>query len=380
MRDYKREIAIYLDEVKARETHSIDKVIEDIKRSKYVCVFGIGAISYPIISAIRNFTTIKIDFLCDNDQAKWGKTYRGNLICIPPEELEKYGDEVSILIATQHYKEIYGQLKRMGLNKIFVITEYRLLNNAYFKNKENIGIIKQKAIKLFDILEDEESKEILFVLIKNWFDFDVTGIGYKGIFSKDQYYPGGIIRLHDYEAFVDAGAYNGDTLFEFIAKVEQKFDSITAFELNRHNFYEMEVAVNKLDSKLKNKIKLYNFGLLDEERDIVYETGGSGKQSTFINIIGSASDCGKTVRLSDILKGEKVTFIKMDIEGSELKALYGAEEVIRNQQPKLAVCVYHKPEHLWEIPLYFKRLVPEYKIYLRHHTILEYETVCYAVI
>jgi hypothetical protein len=81
-----------------------------------------------------------------------------------------------------------------------------------------------------------------------------------------------------------------------------------------------------------------------------------------------------------VFKNEKITFIKMDIEGSEPQALSGAEEIIKKQKPKLAICVYHKPEHLWEIPLYLKKIVPEYKIYIRHHTPLEYETVCYAVI
>lgn len=70
----------------------------------------------------------------------------------------------------------------------------------------------------------------------------------------------------------------------------------------------------------------------------------------------------------------------MDIEGSELKALFGAEEIIKLQKPKLAICVYHKPEHLWEIPLYIKKILPEYKLFFRHHTSLEYETVCYATI
>jgi FkbM family methyltransferase len=380
MRNYKREIAAYLDEVKEKGKYTLDKIIEDIRSSKYVCVFGIGAISYPIISAIRNFTAIKIDFLCDNDQSKWGNIYHEDLRCISPDELEQYGYDVAILIATQHYAEIYEQLKKRGLNKIFVITEYRLLNNEYFKNKNNIEVMKHGAIKLIDILEDEESKEILFVLIVNWFGFDVTNIGYKGIFSEDQYYPADIIRLHEDEAFVDVGSYNGDTLLEFIERTDQKFDSIVAFELDRDNFSDMEIAVNKLDFKLKDKIKLYNFGLLDEEKEIGYETGGSGKQSTCINMIGSVNESGRTVRLSDILKNNKVTFIKMDIEGSELKALYGAEKIIKNQKPKLAICVYHKPEHLWEIPLYLKRIVREYKIFLRHHSPLEYETVCYAVI
>ncbi len=55
-------------------------------------------------------------------------------------------------------------------------------------------------------------------------------------------------------------------------------------------------------------------------------------------------------RLDDILGNRPVTFIKMDIEGSELAALRGAERIIRQQRPKLAICVYHKPEDMWEIP------------------------------
>ena len=380
MMDYKKEISNYLDEVLKRNEFNIDRIKKEIKSSKHVCVFGIGAISYPIISSIKNFTDIKIDFLSDNDQTKWGKIYHHDLKCISPAELEKYKDDIAILITTQHYKKIYQQLLKKGFQKIFAVTEYRLLNDNYFKNKQNLQKTKENVLKVMDILEDERSKEIMVTLIKNWFDFNVDTIGYENIFTNDQYYPTDIIKLSDNESFVDVGAYNGDTLFDFLNRTNNKFDSIFAFELDNKNFKEMELAVDKLDINLKRKIKLYNSGLLDEEKDVYYETGGSGMQSTFINVINTASDCGKTVRLTDILKNEKVTFIKMDIEGSEPKALSGAEEIIQKQKPKLAICVYHKPEHLWEVPLYLKNIVPEYKIYIRHHTPLEYETVCYAVI
>ena len=330
--DYKEEISKYLDEVLKRKEFSIDRIKGQIKNSKHVCVFGIGAISYPIISSIKNFTDIKIDFLSDNDQTKWGKVYHNDLKCISPNELEKYKDDIAILITTQHYKKIYQQLLKKGFQKIFAVTEYRLLNDGYFKNKQNLKKIKNNVLKVMDILEDERSKEIMLTLIKNWFDFDVDAIGYEEIFTNDQYYPAGIIKLNDKESFVDVGAYNGDTVFDFIKRTNNNFDSILAFELDKKNFKEMELAVEKLEYNLKRKIKLYNMGLLDEEKEVYYETGGSGMQSTFINVINTANDCGKTVRLSDILKNEKVTFIKMDIEGSEVKALSGAEKIIKKYE------------------------------------------------
>ena len=60
----------------------------------------------------------------------------------------------------------------------------------------------------------------------------------------------------------------------------------------------------------------------------------------------------------------KVDFIKMDIEGAELDALKGAINTIKTFKPKLAICIYHKPEHFYEIPTFIKSIVPEYKIWL----------------
>ena len=78
-------------------------------------------------------------------------------------------------------------------------------------------------------------------------------------------------------------------------------------------------------------------------------------------------------------ENDRVTFIKMDVEGAELESLKGAKHIICRDKPKLAICIYHKPEDMTEIPLYIKSLVPEYKIYVRHHCNSDGETVLYAV-
>ena len=77
---------------------------------------------------------------------------------------------------------------------------------------------------------------------------------------------------------------------------------------------------------------------------------------------------------------DKVTFIKLDIEGSELEALRGAEKIIRRDKPRLAISIYHKPQDYFEIPLYIKELVPEYKLYIRHHKFNKNDTVVYAIL
>lgn len=70
----------------------------------------------------------------------------------------------------------------------------------------------------------------------------------------------------------------------------------------------------------------------------------------------------------------------MDIEGSELEALKGAVKTIQRDKPRLAICLYHKPEDIVEIPRLIKNLVPEYKLYIRHYIPYHFDTVLYAVI
>jgi len=84
-----------------------------------------------------------------------------------------------------------------------------------------------------------------------------------------------------------------------------------------------------------------------------------------------------TVKIDDLARN--ATFIKMDIEGAELNALKGAEDTIKNNAPKLAICIYHQLNDFWEIPMYLKRIMPEYSFYVRHHQFDIGGTVLYAV-
>jgi hypothetical protein len=73
------------------------------------------------------------------------------------------------------------------------------------------------------------------------------------------------------------------------------------------------------------------------------------------------------------------SFIKMDIEGAEIDALNGARKTIQRAQPILAICVYHKPDHLWSIPLLISTFSDNYRFFLRPHDEEGWDLVCYAV-
>lgn len=75
----------------------------------------------------------------------------------------------------------------------------------------------------------------------------------------------------------------------------------------------------------------------------------------------------------------KIDFIKLDIEGAELQALQGAANTIMRDQPVLAISAYHRPQDLWMLPKYIRKLCPEYRIFFRQHHLNSFELVLYAI-
>jgi FkbM family methyltransferase len=183
--------------------------------------------------------------------------------------------------------------------------------------------------------------------------------------------------MTDHEQFVDAGAFTGDSAKDFLRTTGSKFDKIYLFELDKQSFdlLNIEVGCFGLTPEEISRVLVFNKGLYSKRSKIRYTCN-----TTDSRISEKGDQEGDVIDLDSELNGERVSYIKMDIEGTEMEALKGAQETIRKYKPKLAICLYHKPEDLHEVPLYLKKLVPEYKQYMRHYSPLEYETVLYAVL
>lgn len=197
--------------------------------------------------------------------------------------------------------------------------------------------------------------------------------------DEKQYFDEDILNWEPEEVFVDCGVYDLGTSIRFAGNCRAHgVEKITvhAFEPDRENYRICSDKKAELE-KEGVSVTLYPFGVWREDGRLLFEAGG-GSGSKITNNQDSA-DTIDVVALDSVIR-EKVTFIKMDIEGAELEALKGAKNLIQTYRPKLAICIYHKPEDLTEIPLYIKGLVPDYKLYVRHYSNNTGELVLYAVI
>ena len=100
---------------------------------------------------------------------------------------------------------------------------------------------------------------------------------------------------------------------------------------------------------------------------------------TDLSAVGSGSLEVVCVPLDEALEDCTPTYIKMDIEGSELQALAGAQKIIERTIPVLAICVYHRQSDLWQIPSLIRSMSDDYRLYLRPHGSEGWDLVCYAI-
>ena len=140
------------------------------------------------------------------------------------------------------------------------------------------------------------------------------------------------------------------------------------------NFRKLQEYISTLDDRIKEKVTLVGAAAGECKEKVNIDV--TGTPSSAIGTGTYAVDCAP---LDDLLCDCVPTFIKMDIEGYELKALAGAAKVIKQYNPILAVCVYHRPDHLWRIPLFIKSLSDQYRFFLRSHGQEGWDLVCYAV-
>lgn len=269
----------------------------------------------------------------------------------------KYDDS---LIA--NYKDKINILIHCDCTQNFWLPDSRTIDYSFIEENED------KLEEIYSSLSDDKSRLSLLAFINQKISKDNKYLKY--VYENNQYFSEDIIELGNNEVFVDCGAYQGDTAREFIRQTENNnvsYKKIISFEPDPYNY-------RILKGKGFNNHECINLGTSDHEDIIRFTENGS------CSCFDPNGDIKVGINKIDNVIEEDVTFIKMDVEGMELASLKGAEQTIKRCKPKLAICIYHKSEDLWEIHNYLKSIVPEYRFYIRAHEPFSLELVLYAII
>jgi len=341
-------------------------------KNKNVVAFGLGKFFEDTHE--RLFKKVDVAMLCDNNPEKWGNTYYGKK-CVSPDELYQMKNVVVIMVLGD-CRSVERQMVEHNIECIS-ITEIHF--SAYEKGidcrwlVDSLGNIE----KALNSLYDDKSREIFTNVFLNKIYMSKSKQRYSSFRCGGEYFNNGLWNVTENEYLLDGGAYIGDTIDDFVQITHGKFGAVYSFEYDNNNFIDLK---NHIEKNNYENIEIYPYGIWNVESEGMCEHFGDADGTQIVNVDdGNAQKC-YLKPLDDVLASKKVTILKLDIEGAEMKGLEGAKNIIALQKPKLAICLYHRPEDLWEIPIEIKKICPEYNMIIRHHGYNYTDSVLYACV
>lgn len=314
-RDYRYVKSMFSD---IEEKKQLDVLINKCMRLEGKAVYYGAGNDLHIIRTL--YPNLEINCVCDRDPVKQKSGWHG-IPVISPEQLFENKQEVHVIIATTGF---HREVKR------FLIEE---------------GIKEEQIINLGEVCEPLYNRQ--------YFDPEVVLPQGEGV-------------------FIDGGCYDCSTSMLFEKWCQGKYKKIYGFEPDEKNYRRCMERVQQL----KN-VEIINKGLWN--CDEILSFAANQGQACGIVDDGTAVTSISTTSIDCVVNDEHVTFIKLDVEGAELRALQGARNTIIRNHPRLAISIYHKPEDIFEIPEYILSLHSDYKLYIRHYQFSDCETILYAI-
>ena len=333
--------------------------------NKPVVLYGMGLGAEKIMDTLAEYD-IKVSDIFASDEFVRGHSFMGYKVLKYREICDKYDDFNVVLCFASQLDNVIDNIKHINCEHTVFAPDVPVAGAGLF-SREFIKENEENFDKVYNILADDESKKIY----RNILNFKVSGkIKYllDTFANKNDIYSN-ILNLDENEIILDLGAYDGDTIREFCNYTNNQYKKIIALEPDKKNFKKLVKSTNNM----KN-IELYNMGAWDKKDTLIFSTK-AGRNSKL-------SAQGVPVEVTDIDSlNTNATFIKMDIEGAELKALNGAKSTIKNNNSKLYICAYHRNEDLFELPLKILEINKNYKIFFRHSKYIPaWESNFYCVI
>jgi FkbM family methyltransferase len=222
-------------------------------------------------------------------------------------------------------------------------------------------------------LADQQSVDTVLGILR----YRVTGRNevYPVVDADNMYLPAEFPAFGRPITFVDGGAFIGDTCAHMLDHGIE-LARYVAFEPDQANLKRLIAYV---DRAAIGETTILPCGLSDTLRDLTF-AGSKGPSSRLVENAPAAAAATTTIRcvaLDDVLPGLTPDFIKLDIEGAEMAALNGMKKTLARARPRLTVCLYHRPQDIWEIPAFVGQIYD--KVYIRQHGAFGWDTVLYAL-
>ncbi|MGN0642470.1 MAG: FkbM family methyltransferase [Huintestinicola sp.] len=318
-----------------------------------VFIYGMGDGAEKILRVFEEYSIPTAGFFASDEFVR-GHCFKGHLVHSLSQIESLIDDFIIVLAFGAGYESLYNRIMEMAERHILLAPDVPVVGDGLFTYEycmENA----EKIQRVYDLLADERSRSTFADVI----NFRISGkIEYLHRCTTDKREVfDNILRFSDSEEYIDMGAYNGDTVQEFIGETGGKYSRIFALEPDSRNFRKLTKNTEGAE-----RINLFNAAAWNEDTVLSF-SDRSGRNSRL-------SEGGPKLRQTAALRGDsltdRATYIKMDVEGSEREAIEGCRQSIKNGA-KLNCALYHRTDDIFELPLMIHDINPELKLFIRHH-------------
>lgn len=208
--------------------------------------------------------------------------------------------------------------KKKEKNKSYLVSFCDFIVNHYLHNRSN------------KLLGEDKKQLLVFA-----FDHIAHKINLKGIYEKEELeFLIDWIKTKHHHLFkgtaIDIGANIGNHSLFFA----DYFYKVKSFEPNIRTYQALYA-----NSKLSNNIETFNFGISDQEQSLLLNVSKNNVGGSFLlekrnNNTEVNADLVQLFKLDTVLdENEKITLMKIDVEGHESKVLKGAKNIIEKHKP-----------------------------------------------
>lgn len=328
---------------------------------KPIFMYGMGDGALKIMNVFERYG-INIEGIFASDDFQRNHSFMGFPILKLSYIEENYKDFIIVLAFGAFREPLLSYLYELSEKHEFYAPDVPvcIVDDIIF-DLDYIKKYEKEFDKVYDLLADEKSKQVLLDIL----NFKVSG---KVKYLKscqtdiDEIYSE-LMKLNDDEDYVDLGAYNGDTVVEFLNATNGKFSTITAFEPDKKNYKKLIKQIEKLNLNDCDNVTALNYGSYSKQ-DVMLFSNKAGRNST-LNCDNGIETIVDSV--DNVMNGKRVSILKFDVEGAEEQSIIGAINTIKQYKPNILLSAYHKNSDLHLLPLMVNDIYDGYKIYLRHH-------------
>ncbi len=343
---------------------------------RYV-LFGAGRLGQITLSGLRKAGIEPLAF-ADNNPYLWGSRIEGVQVLSPQASEEQYRTNAIFVITVYTSAPVWDQLSGKGLKVIsFAALAWQypqaLTPHCVVELPDKIFADASDVRNALSLWADELSRrEYLGQLL--WRTSLDSSVLPPHLSPAEIYFPNDLVIPLADEVFVDCGAFDGDSIQEFLKRRAGSFGQIIAVEPDPANCRALQTRLSAMPAEISRKISVRQAAVGSRRETVRFNATGTAASS-----IGEGSFEVECRPLDELVRDDHPTFIKMDIEGGESDALVGAQSLIAREKPALAICAYHRQEDLWRIPLQIRSITDGYQFFLRRYSDECWELVCYAV-